>query len=218
MTTGDRSVAVEGVAQACRHRDRLTIDVLERLSRIAELLSPIGVRPPRRGIENKSDAALAGGSQIGFEIASETPPPGLVGHERKGREARQVDAFHEDQERLQPAIRQEHRISQLRQIVPITRHDPLPIAERTDARALLIDAAQPTRSPSGVRRPSHAPSGPAACATALIFTMARSWRRQPFQPISDATDRRAPIGRRASCCAGHCRLSPAKVRAEAKPA
>ena len=85
---------------------------------ISDIEAPICVREPCCGIEDESDIALMGDLQIGLEIAPKALSPHFGRQKWKRSEARQIDAFHEDQEGLESAIRQEHYYKKQAREVP----------------------------------------------------------------------------------------------------
>ena len=84
--------------------DRLPVGVREPLGVVVEPVAPIGVRTPRRGVEDEADAALAREHRVRLEVRAQLAGPGVALEQRERSEAGQVDPALERQDRLHAAV------------------------------------------------------------------------------------------------------------------
>jgi hypothetical protein len=75
---------------------------------VPEQPAPVVVGAPGRGRENERHPAVAGELEERSVIASERGAPFVAVDERECRELRELDALLEDEDCLQPRIRQSH--------------------------------------------------------------------------------------------------------------
>jgi hypothetical protein len=84
----------------------------ERRGVVAELLAPVGVRPPGGSVEHEGQPAVARQVEERLKVAPQLGAPLLRLDEREGREARQIHAMAEDQRGLHAGVGERQRSRQ----------------------------------------------------------------------------------------------------------
>jgi hypothetical protein len=104
--------------------DRLAVQVVELLRRVADLGRPAGARPPGGALEHEADFVPAGERHVRRVVGAQRLRPLFVLEEVECREQGQVEAVVEDEGRLDAAIGQEQAAVELRQVMPMRHGSP----------------------------------------------------------------------------------------------
>ena len=117
-----RPVALVVPPNGFEQRDRLPVRGGELVAGVPDAETPVRVRAPGRTLEHQTQAAPACHLGIRVEIPAQRRRPVRRPQERERRELGKVQAFVENQGRLDPTVRQEEVASELRQGVSVPCH------------------------------------------------------------------------------------------------
>ena len=97
----------ERVGERCR----IAICVRQLAGVVAQLRTPVGVRPPRRSVEHERQPALLRRVEEWLEVAADRCPATLVAEQRERSEARKIEALVKHQDGLDAAVSQRYCVT-----------------------------------------------------------------------------------------------------------
>ena len=120
------TIGVAGVSYSLRisssRRTAFAVRFCESVLAVAELLAPVRVGSPRRGLENEAGLEFLRELRVGQEVFPEDVLAFRRLEQGEGREMRKILPFQEDERGLDPAVGHEEVAGELRQGASIFRH------------------------------------------------------------------------------------------------